>query len=138
VDTGALRQGCARMIRGRLELCRRVGLAIALAWAVGWSLFGFCSGIGEGHGWAGILAHLAFPGLVFLAGVAIARRWGFLGGAVLILEGFLAFFVYEPLRNIAGVIIMTLPPLLGGAMVWAHVFLRKDIPTVGRAGNFPS
>jgi hypothetical protein len=105
------------MGKDMMRTCKTIGRILALAWAVWWAFFGLLSGIGEGGSWVSILVHLAFPGLVFLAGVAVAWRWERIGGWVLILEGVFSYLIFTPLHSLWGILVMPLPPILGGLLI---------------------
>jgi hypothetical protein len=107
---------------------RVAGLSLSFVWAVGWTLYGLLAGLFEFRSIAGILAHTVFPGLIFFAGVALAWRWGRIGGLVLILEGCLAYLAYPTLWTFPGILIMPIPPVLGGILVLISAWLKKPLP----------
>jgi len=90
---------------------------LALLWGGWWTLFGLLSGIGEGPSLEGILRHTLFPGLLFLAFALIACRWSLVGSLFLIVGGLLALAVFPFAWMPAGLLTLTLPPLLAAALL---------------------
>jgi hypothetical protein len=109
---------------GREKSLRYAGRGIGLAWAMFWTMFGLASGIGEGMNVLGVLLHMAFPGLAFLASVAVAWKWEAPGGVLLLAEGVLVLLLYALLfttmafRSVIFIYsAMALPPLVAGALL---------------------
>ena len=102
---------------------RYVARGLGVAWAGWWTLFGVLCGIGEG-GLVGTLIHAAVPGLVFAASVAVAWKWGLVGGIILAAEGVIVAVGYPvmvrgrfPVSTVIAVLLMmAAPPLAAGIM----------------------
>lgn len=104
----------------------RIGaLIVALGWAVFWTWFGLASGISEGLNVIGVIIHTSVPGLVFLGTVALAWKWGLVGGIMLILEGIIIAIGYPlmvggrfPFETILFILLtMALPPFVSGVLL---------------------
>jgi hypothetical protein len=69
------------------------GLFVGLAGSAWWLYFGVTRGSSQGLDVLGALLHTALPGVVFLVSMAIAWRWRFAGGVLLVIEGlFISIF----------------------------------------------
>jgi len=77
----------------------RIACILSLLWGGWWTFFGLASGIGEEIGVPGILMHALVPGLIFLATALAARKWNFIGGIFLVLEGVLALWFFGYLSD---------------------------------------
>jgi len=73
----------------------RIACILSLLWGGWWTFFGLASGIGEKSAFRGILMHALVPGLIFLATALAARKWNFIGGIFLVLEGVLCVMVFR-------------------------------------------
>ncbi len=108
--------------------------ALAFVWATFWMAFGISSGIGEGPRLAGIIMHVLFPGVLFVAIAVFAWRWPVHGGIVLMLCGIAVLILYPlQLRRAFSlstllliVATMGLPPLFAGVLMLLHT--RKHQP----------
>ncbi len=105
----------------------RIGaLIIGLVWAGFWTWFGLASGVSEGLDVIGVIIHTSIPGLLFLGTIAVAWKWGLVGGVLLILEGLIVAVGY-PLM-VSGkfsfstvffvLLTMALPPLILGVLLY--------------------
>lgn len=102
---------------------RRTGLIIGLSAAIWWLLFGIVSGNDMRLGLIESLLHTALPGLIFLVNMAIAWKWGFIGGALLIVEALLTLGILFLISNhcsqmnvVLVLMTMSLPLLLSGIL----------------------
>ncbi len=111
---------------------RAVGRVVASLWCTWWVFFGIVSAVGEGG--AGLLGHIVFPPLVFMALFAVFWRWERVGGLLLVWTGLLIAVGY-PLTfgrdfsvgtTVVIELTMALPPLLAGALTLAA---RRRYPT---------
>lgn len=108
-----------------MKWMRIVAVVLALLWAVWWIYFGVASGMSEGMTPGGILLHGAVPGIVFLAAAAIAWRWMFPGGIVLLILGLIVLVGYPiafsgrfPAATVFAVLLtMALPPIVSGILL---------------------
>ncbi len=99
---------------------RIIALGLAFLWAGWWTFFGLASGISEGLPPLGVLIHTTVPGLIFLAVVLIAWRWDLIGGTLLILAGLLTLWVFPFARELFGLLTLSLPPVIAGALLLMH------------------
>jgi hypothetical protein len=111
---------------------RTLARILASLWCTWWVFFGIASGVGEGG--SGLLRHLFFPPLVFIALFAVFWRRERIGSLLLILEGLLIGVGY-PLTvgrdfpagtTVVIELTMALPPLLAGVLMLAA---RRRYPT---------
>jgi hypothetical protein len=72
---------------------RNIAMAVILISGIFWLLYSLVSSLNKEFGLGGVLFHIS-PGLIFLAGAAIAWQWGAVGGIVLIILGLFDFFLY--------------------------------------------
>ena len=96
---------------------RYVARTLALIWAVWWLFFGLASGAGEGF--KGLLANApnALPALAFCVCVAVAWRWDFAGGVLLLLCGLTALYALRTSEHLSFMLlIMVLPPAVAGSL----------------------
>lgn len=112
-----------------------IARAVAFVWAAFWLFFGISSGLGEGLNLSGIIMHVLFPGVLFLAIALFAWRWPLHGATVLMLSG-LAVLILYPLEMREAVSLSTIlfvvltmgvPPLIAGGLMFIHA--RTHPPT---------
>ena len=72
---------------------RNIAMALISISAIFWLVYSLVSSLNKGFGPGGVLFHIT-PGLIFLAGAAIAWQWGVIGGIFLIILGLFDFFLY--------------------------------------------
>lgn len=96
---------------------------ITLIWAGWWMFFGLAAGIGEGIGILGTLAHVALPGLIFLATAIIAWRWKKVGSVLLVIMGLVICISY--LTDISMLLTMGMPPLAAGGLLVICVWISS-------------
>jgi len=97
--------------------------------------FGIAMSVSEGLKLVGVLMHVVFPGVLFVAIALFAWRWPLHGGVVLMLCGVVVLTAYPlfmgvrfPFRTVALVTAtMGLPPLLADLMMFLDA--RKHRPT---------
>lgn len=104
---------------------RLLARALTLIWAGGWTIFGLLSGIGEGYDGLGILRHATFPGLIFLLAAILAWRWQLVGGILLFLAGVGTLGVYGFTKTPAGLLTLTLPPIIAGVFFLGTALTAK-------------
>lgn len=75
------------------KILRTIAMAVISISGTLWLFQGLVSGLNKGLGPGGVLFHL-LPGLINLAGAAIAWQWGLIGGIILIILGLFDFFLY--------------------------------------------
>lgn len=123
------------MNSGKRPILLYIARTVAFVWAAYWLFFGITSGVGEGLKLAGIIMHVVFPGVMFLAMALFAWRWPVHGAIVLMLCGMAALILY-PLEMRGAIVLSTLmfviltmglPPLLAGVLMFIHA--RKHHPT---------
>ncbi len=72
---------------------RNIAMVVISISAILWLFYSLASSVNKGFGPGGVLFHIT-PGLIFLAGAAIAWQWGVIGGIILIILGLFGFFLY--------------------------------------------
>lgn len=73
---------------------RNIGMAVISISGISWLFSSLASSANKGFGPGGVLFHVITPGLIFLAGAAVAWQWGVIGGIILIILGLFGFFLY--------------------------------------------
>lgn len=98
-------------------LLRNIARVVAVVWAAWWTLFGVLSGFGEGLDPLGVVMHTLVPGGLFLLVTAIAWRWEFVGGSLLVVIGLATFQYYPFAASWPGALTLSLPPILAGFLL---------------------
>lgn len=95
---------------------RYAGLFLALVWACGWVFFETVEGTGASE-----FGQAIFSLVVMLGAVLIAWRWTLIGGALLVLEGLGAIWLFAPVwiwrYSILPFVLMAGPPLVAGVLL---------------------
>jgi hypothetical protein len=102
------------------------GQALALVWALLWTLFGLMSGIGEGNEFADAVVHTVVPGLLFLLGAVLAWLWKPWGAIALVGLGVWAMVVYPFGRTAEGLLVMSLPPIVAAGLLLAGWWVESN------------
>jgi len=92
------------------------GLVIAFVWACGWVFFETAEGVDASE-----FGQAIFSLVVMLGAVLIAWRWTLIGGALLILEGLGAIWLFAPMwmwrYSVLPFVFMVGPPLVAGVLL---------------------
>lgn len=103
-------------------LLRNIARLVAVVWAGWWLVFRLLSGIGEGLDGLGIVMHTLVPGGIFLLITAIAWRWEFIGGSLLVVIGLATFQYYPFAGSLPGALTLSFPPMLAGyLLLWDSI-----------------
>ena len=113
----------------RAQSLRYAGLTLGSLWACWWVLFETAEAMESGD-----FGQAIFAVVVMLGAVAIAWRWTTIGGALLILEGLGAMWLFAPVwiwrSSLTLFAIMPLPPLVAGVLLLVS---RRPHSAVGAA-----
>jgi hypothetical protein len=103
-------------------LLRNIARFVAVVWAGWWAVFGLLSGLGEGADVWGVVLHTLVPGGIFLLIAAIAWRWEFIGGSLLVFVGLATFQYYPFASSLPGALTLSLPPIVAGfLLLWDRI-----------------
>lgn len=90
-----------------------------------WVWFGVASAVEEQLGWRNVLLHLLVPGGTFAIIAAIASRWRYVGGVLLVVAGLLVVVGYSLIDGefyttstlVLVMLAMAVPPVVAGVLL---------------------